>query len=385
MSNQKSKMISIFCGAGCFDLGFETAGFETLLAIDSDKDCCATVKLNRNWNVINLPVESITTKELLKFSNLRRKELDLLVGAPPCQPYSKCAHGVLGSPLGFDDDRAKTINEYFRILEGLLPKAFVIENVPQFISGKNERVKDYIKRKIYNINTHNNTNYKITFCKINSAWFGVPQLRERIFIIGSRDGYDFEIPEIRFLDNKNFENETETYRSSWDAIGHLSKSSKTNENLKVGGKWAHLLKTIPPGANYHWHTQRGGGKEIFVWRSRYFNFLLKLNPLLPSWTIAAQPGSSTGPFHWENRKLSIKELQVLQTIPEDYEFVGGAQSIRRQIGNGVPSALGELIGKEIRRQFFGERVSSKNIKLIPNKKPIPKKIKCFSQFLELDL
>ena len=85
--------------------------------------------------------------------------------------------------------------------------------------------------------------------------------------------------------------------------------------LTVGGKWADLLPTIPEGQNYLWHTNRGGGSQLFGWRTRYWSFLLKLAKNLPSWTIQAHPGSSIGPFHWRNRKLSVPEMCRLQTFP----------------------------------------------------------------------
>ena len=170
--------------------------------------------MNKDFEIINSLIEEVNSNDLLKILNLRRKELELLIGGPPCQPFSKCPQGVLGTPLGFDDERANTISEYLRFVENLLPKVFVIENVPQFISGKNERVKEFIKRKIYRINASNRTKYKLSFCKINTAWYGVPQLRERLFIIGSRDGYDFHMPEIRFLDDVTEQKDMQVYRTS---------------------------------------------------------------------------------------------------------------------------------------------------------------------------
>lgn len=307
MKNQKPRIVSIFSGAGCFDLGFEKAGFDVLVGIDSDKDCCATLTRNKNWTVINSPIELIKPAQILKISNLRKKELELLVGAPPCQPFSKSAYGVLGLRKGLNDERAKTINEFFRMLEAFLPKVFVIENVPQFISGKNKAVLDLIQKRISKINNKNLTNYNFICCKINTAWFGVPQLRERIFIIGSRNGKEFKMPYMRFYESGDYELDLQPFRSAWDAIGHVKNIHNPKENLEVGGKWGHLLKSIPPGSNYLWHTEKGGGKNLFEWRSRYWNFLLKLNPALPSWTITAHPGQHTGPFHWDNRKLSIKE------------------------------------------------------------------------------
>ncbi len=134
------------------------------------------------------------------------------------------------------------------------------------------------------------------------------------------------------------------------------------------GKWRGLLPSIPEGCNYLWHTPRGNGEPLFGWRSRYWTFLLKLAKSKPSWTIQAQPGSATGPFHWRNRRLSIEEACRLQTFPDGYEILGPRKSAWRQVGNAVPAAIGELLGLEIRRQLFGRRVR-RRLRLIPDQRP----------------
>ncbi len=375
VGSNSPKVVSLFSGAGCFDLGFEAAGFQTILTNDVDEDCCDTIISNRKWNTVHAPIESLRNEDLKKLSQLRPKELDLLIGGPPCQPFSKSAYGTVADLQGFDDDRANTVREYLRVVELLLPRAFIIENVPQFISGKNVRTKQYIQRMISRINTQKRTNYRLSFCQLNAAWFGVPQLRERLFIVASRDGKPFEIPSPRFLWKEDPDLGIQKYRSAWDALGADTNNVETMGELAVGGKWGTLLKTVPPGQNYLWHTARGGGQNIFKWRARYWNFLLKLHPMQPSWTIAAHPGQHTGPFHWGNRRLTVNELKALQTIPKAYRFYGSGTSIRRQIGNGVPSALGELLGKEVRRQFFDQRVTSENLLLIPKRRQLDGPIK----------
>ncbi len=374
-TREKRKVVSLFSGAGCFDIGFEAAGFKTILANDLDSDCCDTIRINRNCEVLHAPIEDVSVSLITKLANIRHKELDLLIGGPPCQPYSKSSYGVLGSSYGFEDSRGQTLRDYFRIVDGILPKAFVIENVPQFITGENTRVKTFMERTVARINRNRRTNYKLNFCKINAANYGVPQTRERLFIVASRTGNSFKMPEPRHFANPDLELNMQPMRTAWDAIGDICISRSEREELNVGGRWGDLLETIPAGNNYLWHTERGGGKNIFKWRSRYWNFLLKLHPMLPSWTIAASPGQHTGPFHWEGRRLSHLELQLLQTIPANYIISGGVTSVRKQIGNGVPSALGELLGKEIRRQFFGDKITSEKLKLIPEAKDRPANLK----------
>lgn len=122
------------------------------------------------------------------------------------------------------------------------------------------------------------------------------------------------------------------------------------------GKWADLLPTIPPGQNYLWHTDRGGGEPLFGWRRRYWSFLLKLAADQPSWTIQAQPGPATGPFHWDNRRLTTREMARLQTFPDDVQITGSLADAQRQLGNAVPSLLAEILAREIAHQLLGQKV-----------------------------
>jgi DNA (cytosine-5)-methyltransferase 1 len=160
------------------------------------------------------------------------------------------------------------------------------------------------------------------------------------------------------------------YRTAWDALADLS--DPVDERLEVGGKWGDLLRSIPEGQNYLWHTDRLGGMNLFGWRTRYWSFLLKLAKARPSWAIQAQPGSAIGPFHWANRRLSVREMCRLQTFPDDYKIQGGRSSSQRQLGNAVPSLLAEILGIEIRRQLLGSRLAGRKLKLLPpDRSPAP--------------
>ena len=154
----------------------------------------------------------------------------------------------------------------------------------------------------------------------------------------------------------------EPHRTAWDAIGDLPPSP---EGLASTGRWAQLLPSIPEGQNYLFHTERGRGHPIFGWRRRYWSFLLKLAKDRPSWTIPAQPGPSTGPFHWRSRKLSVREMCRLQTIPDDVAVQGTFRSAQRQIGNAVPSLLGEVLGRAIRQQFLEPTAVQRPLVLLP--------------------
>ena len=162
------------------------------------------------------------------------------------------------------------------------------------------------------------------------------QIRERVFLVGSRDGRAFRFPYAQFADPEKSDTQgtlfaLEPYRTAWDAIGDLDHIDH-GDTLRMTGKWAGLLPSIPEGQNYLWHSERGGGVPLFRWRSRYWSMLLKLAKDRPSWTIQAQPGSAIGPFHWRNRRLSPRELCRIQTFPDDFEVQGGITSIQRQAG-----------------------------------------------------
>jgi len=192
----------------------------------------------------------------------------------------------------------------------------------------------------------------------------VPQVRERVFIVASRDGAPLVLPRP----THGTDAACAPYLTAWDAIGHLDKLTWPAD-LNPKGRWSALLPSIPEGSNYLWHTSRNsenGGESLFGWRTRFWSFLLKLAKNQPSWTIQAQPGPATGPFHWKSRLLSIEELCRLQTFPAGYEIVGSRMSAQRQIGNAVPCAIGELFGLEIRRQLLGEDVSH-TLTLIPKR------------------
>jgi DNA (cytosine-5)-methyltransferase 1 len=129
----------------------------------------------------------------------------------------------------------------------------------------------------------------------------------------------------------------------------------------VDGQFAELAAEIPPGQNYLWHTSRYGGRDVFEWRSRYWTFLLRLDPDRPSTTLQAQPGPWVGPFHWENvpnaageqraRRLRLPEMLRIMTFPDDFVMVGSRADAQRQLGNAVPVELGKVVVRALMEQL----------------------------------
>ncbi len=357
------RVLSLFSGAGGLDLGLEAAGFEPALCLEIDSDARATLAANRpRWRLADPgDIHAVEPVEVLRQAGMKPRQLALLAGGPPCQPFSKSAYWANGHGGRLEDPRAETLGAYIRVVDAALPQVLLIENVKGLAyAGKDEGLK-LLEREIGAINRRRGTKYALQTIQLNTAAYGIPQSRERIFLIASIDGQGFDLPPPTHGEN------LEPLRTAWDAIGDLDVDTWPSE-LNLSGRWADLLPSIPEGWNYLWHTPRNepnGGQPLFGWRTRYWSFLLKLAKNQPAWTIQAAPGPATGPFHWRSRLLSTKELCRLQTFPEDYVIKGTRQSAHRQIGNAVPSAIAELLGLEIRRQFFGEKVR-RTPRLIPS-------------------
>jgi DNA (cytosine-5)-methyltransferase 1 len=380
VNKRKPTVISLFTGAGGLDLGFHAAGLSTAVAVEMDARCCETLDLNKrrgySWEVIHAPVEEVSSKTLLSAAKLRPGEADALIGGPPCQPFSKSGYWSRGDSGRLKDPRANTLAEFIRVLRDTQPKTFLLENVTGLAyTGKEEGLR-YLLEEIDEINSQTGTDYKVSAKVLNAAWYGVPQTRERIILVGSREGRTFKFPEARFYDPEVRDGELlpdrEPYRTAWDALGDLGDPEDFDDTY-MRGRWADLLPSIPEGLNYLHHTDRGEGLPIFGWRRRYWSFLLKLSKRRAAWTLTAQPGPAIGPFHWENRRLARKELKRLQTFPDSYDIAGNLSEVQRQLGNAVPSALAEVLALEIRRQFLDHAVTSDQPTLIPPRRStVPK-------------
>lgn len=350
-------VVSLFSGCGGLDYGFEAAGWRVALHNDFDKHSCDTLRRNTDSTVLHAPIEELSTADIKQAVGSGKDAVDAIIGGPPCQPFSKSAYWSRGDTLRLDDPRANTLAEYFRMVEELRPRAFLLENVHGIsYSGKEEGFQ-YLIERIKQINKQYGTDYRPAWRVINAADYGVPQLRVRFFMIALRDGTEFQFPEPTHgtAEPENatlFDLKRLPHATAWDALCNVRPAPE--EKLAVGGKWAELLPSIPEGENYLWHTDRKGGQPLFGWRTRYWCFLLKLAKNKPSWTIQAQPGSAVGPFHWENRKLSWREMAALQTFPKNFSIDCPRVEIQRQLGNAVPSLLAEKLARALKSQLNSE-------------------------------
>lgn len=218
------KVISLFSGAGGMDIGFHTAGFEISVAIELDPSCCDTLKKNRDkffpgMKIIQGDLFQISSEKILHEARLKPTEPALVIGGPPCQSFS-----LAGGRKGLNDPRGQLVKEFIRVVRDTLPVAFVMENVKGMLNWSGGRVirmiedefKDPIcfegKEYIYNVG----------HALLNAADFGVPQHRERVFIVGNRLEKEFIFPVPVFTNSlKSSGHSARPYRTVQDAISQL--------------------------------------------------------------------------------------------------------------------------------------------------------------------
>lgn len=357
MRLQDLPVVDLFAGAGGFASASLMSGCDVRLSIEIDAICCETLRANdlgKNHNVENADVRDINGVDIRTMAKLSKSDPFIIVGGPPCQPFSKASYwtdpghdsryrrarakGVQTErpepiTVAKDDDRRDLLKEFLRLVTESKADGFVMENVRSLLHPRNKSLlSDLIK-------AFENHNYHCSLVDADASAYGVPQKRQRIFILGSR----ISLPEPPVPTHKTKIKETSELPNAL-GVGHFIKEFAGKEHFEEGevvsGRWAELLKEIPPGWNYKYHTAWAGHPSpTFEAETRFWNFLLKLNPQSPSWTINANPGPWVGPFHWESRRLRTPEMAAIQTFPKGYIFTGSRRDRVRQIGNAVPPLL----------------------------------------------
>jgi len=338
------RVLSCYSGTGGLDLGLHAAGFTTIGCLETNLDARATLKAApHDWPVLD-DGDVGTAGTMLKPSDfgLAAAELDLVAGGPPCQPFSKAAQWALNGRAGIYDHRAKSLSGMLDLVESFLPRVLLIENVVGFMRGSRS-ARDLLRERLEKINATHGTAYQLNVFELDAADYGVAQHRLRAIIIASRDGEQVSPP-------------SPTYHSqplrAWDVLSRLPKQT---DLPAMRGKWADLLPCIPEGLNYQHLTARGDGPELFGYRTRYWSFLLKLAKDRPSWTLPASPGPGAGPFHWDNRPLTVAERLALQGLPHDWPIQGLRDAQARQAGNATPPPLAEAVGRALVEQALVKR------------------------------
>jgi DNA (cytosine-5)-methyltransferase 1 len=324
---KKINVIDIFCGASGLSTGFSKKGFEVLLGVDFFESALKTFKRNHpDSKILNEDIRKISGDQIKNL--IENKKIHVVVGGPPCQGFS------MAGKRQPNDPRNSLFKEYVRLVKELNPEVFVMENVRGLLSMKNEKgekVIDIILNEFQKIGR-----YKIKLYKVNTADYGVPEKRNRIFIIGCKKNYYFEFPNRihnkdgseglkKWVDVKNILEEKEKinkkYFYSQRLIDGFLRREKNNKKNKMGFGWQFLNENEPSytiSARYY-----KDGAEALV---RY--------------DTSFKEGSI--------RRLTPKECALIQSFPKSFKFVGSENEIYQQIGNAVPPKMAEAIAKSIK-------------------------------------
>jgi DNA (cytosine-5)-methyltransferase 1 len=335
--------IGFFSGAGGLDIGCQLANAKVISSLDFDADSVETMKSNDFFNHtkhFHSDIKDVSAKTYSPIIKANNPEKLILIGGPPCQPFSKAGYWVTHkNRLGSDDPR-NMIGQYLRMISELKPNGFILENVESIMHPKNKAAVEELEEAIYKLG------YKFIKYRADATEFGVPQKRKRVFFIASKNT-NLTVPirthgsQADILENPNLLplERVIDWIIQFDDEKYFEK-----EELIAGKTYENEVKQIPPGKNYFALTERDSHPNpVFEANKRFWSFLLKLHPLQPSWTIAAQPGPWVGPFHWHNRRLRWPEIAAIQTFPKDYTFLGSRRSKQKQIGNAVPPLLGKAM------------------------------------------
>lgn len=341
--------ISFFSGCGGLDIGTQMAGVKILSSLDFYEDSVNSLRKNKFFEHSEHFCEDIAKVQGKDYIDIIKKNNPsklLLVGGPPCQPFSKAGYWVKNENRKANDDPRNMIGPYFRLISEIKPDGFVLENVESILHPSNRPAVDMI------VDNMERLGYNFSMLKMNAADYGIPQKRKRVFFIATKKKISAIIPRTHGDEKAILKDGLLLpYERVIDWIGKFDNEMYyDNEQVDATGKWEHELTCVPPGKNYIALSEKAGYPDpVFVAGKRYWSSLLKLHPLHPSWTIIASPGHWEGPFHWNNRRLSVRECAAIQTFPDDYVFYGSDRSARKQIGNAVPPLLAKKIIEELCR------------------------------------
>lgn len=380
------KVVDLFSGAGGLTLGFKNKIENNIFMESNDFDILFANEINKNASdafLLNFPEVpmfncSITdiNESYLQNRNIDYSNVDLVIGGPPCQSFSSVGKRQY-------DERAKMYQEYRRVLTFIKPKVFLFENVTGLLTMKNDQklpVLEDIKKSFSDFSDFNiDLSYDIKDCVLNAKHFGIPQNRERVFLIGIRKDlevvhdWQFPIPKIDneiltledaigdlpFLGNgeTKYLYENAPYTNYQRLMRNRCNYLMNHVNGINGEKMLTIMKTVIPGEGRNYINslvESGVLDKKYYLTSGYENTYGKLRWDRPSSTITnnlSAPSSLRCIHPIQNRALTPREGARIQSFPDTFQFVGSKKSINSQIGNAVPPLLAMAIAHQLKGFF----------------------------------
>ena len=355
----KRPVISLFSGAMGLDLGLEAAGLEIALALECDSFPAATIVRNRPLlPLIDRPIEDVSSLEILEMAQLAPGEPFAVVGGPSCQFFS-----TAGRRKSLGDPRSEMFKHFVRVICDTRPKFFVMENVKGLLSAA-VRHRPLIQRgpgyppleeeeqlgSAFGVfaQTLRDLGYYCVFDVLNAADYGVPQTRQRLVIVGSRDGKKVRMPEPTH--NSEGADGLKKWRTLSEALKGLVEDEP--EYYPFCPARERFLKLIPEGGNWRQLPEElrseALGRAFQSWGGRS-GFFRRLSRQRPSPALTTRPDSkATTLCHpTQLRPLTVGECARIQQFPDDWVFEGTVRKKYEQVGNAVPIGLGTAIGNAL--------------------------------------
>jgi DNA (cytosine-5)-methyltransferase 1 len=352
--------IDLFAGAGGLSLGLRQAGFDIRAALEIDKNAAATYKRNHNHRVkvIEKSIIGLSAEQFLEEAGLKKRDVMLVAGGPPCQGFSMANGHSRNHENPDQDSKNQLVEEFIRFVDEIRPELFIMENVLGFLSMQAKFNPPLVERFIP-------LGYSDTkVFTLNAADYGVPQLRKRVFIIGSKRGLDLKFESA--VDSQNYLN---TKEALFGDLPHIRKGTAGYEEpveydkiapvtvyqkylrAKSEKVYNHITTISSEKVIKRFSNIKQGknglslGKEIGI-AIQYSSCYKRLKASEPAITMSNFRKSMIMP-PTQDRILSVREAARLQSFPDSFIFEGGISSMQQQVGNAVPPILGKFVAKKI--------------------------------------
>ena len=323
MKGKKVTIVSLFSGCGGMDLGFKQAGYQLVWANDFDQKACDTYRLNLGNHIVHGDIADVNLKNI--------PDCDVMIGGFPCQDFS-----MIWKRGGLKTDRGNLYKYFVKAVSIKRPKVFVAENVKGLLTANKGRAVNQIAEDFARLG------YEVDVDLYNFAEYGVPQLRERVFIVGVRSdiAWDFKRPDPSHIKG--------SFVSAGKALVGVKKVKTNNEHQNIAERTKKLLKLIPEGGNF---SDIPEDHPLYV-KGMISHVYRRLNRKRPSTTIIASGGGGTWGYHYsEPRPLTNRERARLFCYPDSFVFLGSIAEVRRQIGNSVPPLAAKQLAESLLPAF----------------------------------